>query len=83
MTEMEIWICIYSITPVQEYAGFSRFLKSYKTRSNPAYGDKLYQNNLIAAEKESFGRFTDVTQKAGIKNNVLGFGLGCSSRRFE
>ena len=61
---------------VQEYAGFSRFLKSYKNKSNPAYGDKLYQNNLIAEEKESFGRFREVTQKAGIKNNVLGFGLG-------
>ena len=61
---------------VQEYAGFNRFLKSYKNRKNAAYGDKLYENNLIAAEKESFGLFRDVTEKAGIKNNVLGFGLG-------
>lgn len=61
---------------VQEYAGFNRLLKSYKTRSNPDYGDKLYENNLIAAENESFGLFRDVTRRVGIKNNVLGFGLG-------
>ena len=61
---------------VQEYAGFNRFLKSHKDRTNPAYGDKLYKNNLIPAEKESIGRFLDVSVQAGIKNNVLGFGLG-------
>jgi hypothetical protein len=61
---------------VQEYAGFSRFLKSNKNRSNADYGDKLYQNNLIPTEEVSFGRFNDVTHRSGIKNNVLGFGLG-------
>ena len=71
--DLDMYLLNHSI---QEFAGFSRFLKSYKTRSNPAYGDKLYQNNLIPEAKESFGRFIDVTQKAGIKDNVLGFGLG-------
>lgn len=61
---------------VQEYAGFSRFLKSYKSKTSLEYGDKLFRNDLIPAEKESFGRFLDVTEQAGIVNNVLGFGLG-------
>jgi len=61
---------------VQEYAGFSRLLKSNKDKTDPNYGDKLYENNLIPAEKESIGRFNDVTHRSGIKSNVLGFGLG-------
>ena len=71
--DLDMYLINHSI---QEYAGFNRLLKSYKTRSNPDYGDKLYENNLIAAEKESFGLFRDVTRRVGIKNNVLGFGLG-------
>lgn len=61
---------------VQEFAGFGKLLKTYKERYHPDYSHKLYQNNLIPADKESFGRFMDVSHQAGIKGNVLGFGLG-------
>lgn len=53
---------------VQQYAGFSRLLGEYKKTNNPYYGDKLYRNEG--------GIFTDITEKAGILGNVLGFGLG-------
>lgn len=71
--DLDMYLLNHSI---QEYAGFSRLLKSNKSKTDPNYGDKLYQNNLIPAEGASFGRFLDVTHKAGIKSNVLGFGLG-------
>ncbi|MEX0883420.1 MAG: VCBS repeat-containing protein, partial [Cyclobacteriaceae bacterium] len=51
----------------QEYAGFSRIDGSYKQRTGPFLGDKLYQNQG--------GKFIDVTEESGIYNNVLGFGL--------
>ena len=60
---------------VQEYAGFSRLLETYKTRINPAYGDKLYRNDD--------GHFRDVSSKAGIIQNVLGFGLGVAVDDFD
>lgn len=52
----------------QEYAGFSRVQGSFKNRKDKGSGDKLYRNDD--------GVFTDVTESAGIINNVLGFGLG-------
>lgn len=39
-----------------------------KTIRHPYAGDKLYQNND--------GKFTDISEKAGIKGSALGFGLG-------
>lgn len=61
---------------VQEFAGFSKLLSSYKEKFNPDYGDKLFRNDLIPTPNGSIGRFTDVSVLAGIKANVLGFGLG-------
>ncbi len=53
---------------VQEYAGFSRLLSKYKNRVNIDWGDKLFRNDSIV--------FNNVTLQSGIKNNILGFGLG-------
>jgi hypothetical protein len=52
----------------QEYAGFSRVTGNFKQRRNAMLGSKLFRNDGA--------RFTDVTEAAGIINNVLGFGLG-------
>ena len=52
----------------QEYAGFNKLTASHKQRTNPMLGDKLYRNDE--------GQFVDVSQAAGIIQNVLGFGLG-------
>lgn len=52
----------------QEYAGFSRVTGDFKNRKNAMLGSKLFRNDGEV--------FTDVTEAAGIINNVLGFGLG-------
>lgn len=52
----------------QEFAGFSRVSGEFKQRRNSVLGSKLFRNDG--------DRFTDVTEEAGIINNVLGFGLG-------
>lgn len=51
----------------QEFAGFSRITGNFKNRKDKYLGDKLFRNDGE--------RFTDVTDKAGIISNVLGFGL--------
>jgi enediyne biosynthesis protein E4 len=51
-----------------QYAGFSSLLKSYKNQRGAKFQSKLYQNND--------GTFSDVSERAGIINNVLSFGLG-------
>ncbi len=53
---------------VQEYAGFSNITANLKHRFSQDHGDKLYRNDQVL--------FTDVSRGAGIKSNVLGFGLG-------
>ena len=53
---------------VPEYSNFSNQLFQLKRRESPHYGDKLYENQN--------GFFQDVSEKAGIIRNVLGFGLG-------
>ncbi len=63
--DLDLYVLNHS---VPEYAGFSRLLSSYKQRTNPAYGDKLYRNDGST--------FSDVTEQAGLITNVLGFGLG-------
>ena len=60
---------------VQDYAGFSRLLGSYRKQQNPAYGNKLLRNDD--------GRFLDVTDSSGIVSNVLSFGLGVSVSDFN
>ncbi|NAS10470.1 VCBS repeat-containing protein [Poritiphilus flavus] len=63
--DLDLYVLNHS---TQEYAGFGQITASLKNRKNKAYSDKLYQNNN--------GKFTDVSDSAGLISNVLGFGLG-------
>lgn len=60
---------------VQEFAGFSRIISTYKQQTNPDYTSKLYQNQN--------GKFTDVSALAGLVSNVLSFGLGVAVSDFN
>lgn len=60
---------------VQEFAGFSRMIGTYKQQANPDYTSKLYQNQN--------GKFTDVSTQAGLISNVLSFGLGVAVSDFN
>ncbi len=51
-----------------KYAGFNNMLVNFKKQKGSKFQSKLYQNNN--------GKFSDVSAKAGIVNNVLSFGLG-------
>jgi len=51
-----------------KYAGFNNMMVNFKNQKGSKFQSKLYQNNK--------GKFTDVSAKAGIINNVLSFGLG-------
>ncbi|WP_373515486.1 VCBS repeat-containing protein [Persicitalea sp.] len=53
---------------VQEYAGFSNLIASFREQADERYGSKLLRND---GEK-----FTDITAKSGMVSNVLSFGLG-------
>ncbi len=50
------------------YAGFNNMLVNNKKKKSSKFQSKLYENNQ--------GKFRDVSEKAGIINNVLSFGLG-------
>ena len=60
---------------VQEFAGFSRMIGSYKQQNNPNYSSKLYQNQN--------GKFVDVSAAAGMMSNVLSFGLAVAVSDFN
>lgn len=70
--DLDLYVLNHSI---QEYAGFDRLTAGLKEKNNPNYGDKLYEN--------VGGIFIDRTEKAGIKTNVLGFGLGIAMGDFN
>ncbi len=53
---------------VQEYAGFSNLIASFRTKTDARYGSKLLRNDA--------GKYTDVTETSGMVSNVLSFGLG-------
>ena len=63
--DLDLYVLNHS---TQEYAGFGQITPQLKNKKNTAYSDKLYQNNE--------GKFTDVSDAAGLISNVLGFGLG-------
>ena len=60
---------------VQEFAGFSRMIASYKQQTNANYASKLYQNQN--------GKFVDVSAAAGLVSNVLSFGLAVAVSDFN
>ncbi|NND35258.1 MAG: VCBS repeat-containing protein, partial [Saprospiraceae bacterium] len=70
--DLDMYLLNHSI---QQFANFNTSLGNLKNRRNPDFGDKLYRNDE--------GRFTDVSQEAGINSNVLGFGLGVSIGDFN
>ncbi|HMG93181.1 MAG TPA: VCBS repeat-containing protein [Chryseolinea sp.] len=51
-----------------KYAGFNNMLVNFKNQKGTKFQSKLYQNDN--------GRFHNVSEKSGIINNVLSFGLG-------
>lgn len=53
---------------LDQYAGFSDQLDQLKKQRDDKFADKLFRNEN--------GKFTDVSDEAGLINNVLGFGLG-------
>jgi hypothetical protein len=53
---------------LDQYAGFSNDLDKLKKQPDEKYADKLLRNDN--------NKFTDVSEEAGLINNVLGFGLG-------
>ncbi len=63
--DLDLYVLNHS---TQEYAGFGQITSKLKHRKNNDSGDKLYRNDN--------GKFIDVSDKAGLINNVLGFGLG-------
>ncbi len=63
--DLDVYLLNHSL---REHAGVTRSAGLDKTRKAPYFGDKLYENDN--------GVFFDVSHKAGILNNVLGFGLG-------
>ncbi len=63
--DLDLYVLNHS---TQEYAGFNKLIGRFKQVNNPELGDKLFRNDG--------DHFTNVTEEAGIINNVLGFGLG-------
>jgi hypothetical protein len=63
--DLDLYVLNHS---TQEYAGFGQITASLKSRKNEAYSDKLYRNDD--------GKFVEISEKAGLISNVLGFGLG-------
>ncbi len=63
--DLDLFVLNHSLP---KYAGLNRLLVKYKNQKSNRFGSKLYQNNN--------GKFSDITEKSGIINNVLSFGLG-------
>ncbi len=63
--DLDLFVLNHSLP---KYAGLNRMLVNYKNQKSNRFGSKLYQNNS--------GKFSDVSEKAQIVNNVLSFGLG-------
>jgi hypothetical protein len=63
--DLDLFVLNHSLP---KYAGFNNMLVNFKKQKGSKFESKLYQNNQ--------GRFTNVSDEAGIINNVLSFGLG-------
>jgi hypothetical protein len=60
---------------IPKYGGFSKLLASLKHQKGDKFGSRLYRNDG--------GKFTDVSERAGLINNVLSFGLGLAITDFN
>lgn len=63
--DLDVFVLNHSLP---KYAGLNRLLSNYKKQKSTRFGSKLYRNDN--------GKFVDVSEKAGIINNVISFGLG-------
>jgi hypothetical protein len=63
--DLDLFVLNHSLP---QYGGFSKLMGTLKNKKGSKFGSKLYQN--------TDGKFTDISEKAGIINNVLSFGLG-------
>lgn len=61
--DLDMYLLNHNVVVIREF----EFASARKTR-HPYAGDKLFRNDG--------GRFVDISEKAGIKGNPLGFGLG-------
>lgn len=61
--DLDAFLLNHNVSPIN-----TNHPEEYKQQIAPLVGDKLYRNDN--------GRFTDVSQAAGLLNNPLGFGLG-------
>jgi enediyne biosynthesis protein E4 len=63
--DLDLFVLNHSLP---QYAGFNNMLVNNKRKTSTKFHSKLFENDD--------GRFRDVSEKAGIINNVLSFGLG-------
>jgi enediyne biosynthesis protein E4 len=70
--DLDMWLLNHS---VQEYAGFSQISARLKEQKNPLFASRLFKNEG--------GKFTDISEAAGLVNNVLSFGLGIGISDFN
>ena len=63
--DLDLYVMNHS---TQEYAGLGKISKHHKKQKNTSFSDKLLRNDN--------GKFVDVSDKAGLTSNILGFGLG-------
>jgi len=70
--DLDLFVLNHSL---QRYAGFNILLNNAKAQKGDKFGSKLYQNQN--------GKFTDVSEKAGLISNILSFGLGVAVTDFN
>ncbi|WOD44160.1 VCBS repeat-containing protein [Hwangdonia lutea] len=63
--DLDMFLLNHNVTPIN-----TNNPENYKTKEDEFVGDKLYRNDS--------GKFTDISKRAGIIGNPLGFGLGVS-----
>ncbi len=63
--DLDLFVLNHSIP---KYAGFNRLLKDLKGQKASKFGSKLFRNDN--------GKYFDVSEAAGLINNVLSYGLG-------
>lgn len=64
--DLDMFLLNHNITVINEIE-----FDQARSMRHPSAGDKLYRNDG--------GKFTDISEKAGIKGNAMGFGLGITA----